>query len=174
MAIYLTGDTHLDHGNIIKFCNRPFSSCKEMNEEIIKRWNSRITPKDEIYHLGDFCMSRDPKRWIQHLDRLNGRIYLIKGNHDKDKTIEAVIDRFVWVKDYYYLNTQYKNKKISIILMHYAMRVWNRSHHGSFHAFSHSHGCLKDFSRNSMDVGVDTNNYYPYHINEFIEKLGTL
>lgn len=56
------------------------------------------------------------------------------------------------------------------MLSHYAMRVWNKSHHQSIHLYGHSHGTLPGFGR-SMDVGVDTNNLYPYHLDEIIDRM---
>ena len=78
--------------------------------------------------------------------------------------------------------------KTKIILCHYAMRVWNNSHHGSIMLYGHSHGSLDAFTPETsnptwigdqyfiknyrtMDVGVDTNNLYPYHLDEIVEKM---
>lgn len=33
--LFLTSDSHFNHANIIKFCNRPFDSVEEMNETLI-------------------------------------------------------------------------------------------------------------------------------------------
>ena len=55
-------------------------------------------------------------------------------------------------------------------MSHYSMQVWNKSHHGSIHLFGHSHGSLKGIGR-SMDVGIDTNNLYPYHLDEILYNL---
>ena len=52
-----------------------------MNETIIANWNSVVGPDDIIFHLGDFCLG-DSAEWINVLNRLNGKIYLIAGNHD--------------------------------------------------------------------------------------------
>jgi hypothetical protein len=41
----------LGHANIIRFCNRPFSSVEEMDAELIRRWNEEIGPDDDVYHL---------------------------------------------------------------------------------------------------------------------------
>ena len=53
--IWFTSDTHFFHNNIIDYCKRPFVNAEEMNEYIIKQWNSVVKPQDEVYHLGDFA-----------------------------------------------------------------------------------------------------------------------
>lgn len=81
--IYLIGDTHFGHTNIIKYCNRPFINSYEMDEQIIKNWNNTVTKDDTIYHLGDFCFKYDKLKTTELIARLNGHKILIKGNHDK-------------------------------------------------------------------------------------------
>ena len=74
--IYFTSDTHFFHDKIVQYCYRPFKFTDEMNEVIIERWNSRVTNKDTIYHLGDFYWSRKANRlgiW-DILSRLNGNL----------------------------------------------------------------------------------------------------
>ena len=58
MTTFFTGDQHFDHANIIRFCNRPFTSVEEMNETIIENWNSIVSNKDDVYCLGDFAFSK--------------------------------------------------------------------------------------------------------------------
>lgn len=83
--VFLTSDTHFGHVNICKFTNydgspvRPWDSVEEMDEEMVKRWNETVGPKDKVYHLGDVVINR---RALATLDRLNGDKVLIKGNHD--------------------------------------------------------------------------------------------
>lgn len=78
---YFIGDTHFSHKNIIEFEKyyRPFTNVDEMNEELIKRWNSVVKPADKVYHLGDFCFGR---KNVAIAGRLNGHKRLILGNHD--------------------------------------------------------------------------------------------
>jgi calcineurin-like phosphoesterase family protein len=91
------------------------------------------------------------------LERLNGKIYLIRGNHDKH--IDDMEWRFEWIKDYFKLKIADDSTERGIqeiILSHYAFRVWDKSHYGSFHAYGHSHSSLPDLPESrSADVGVD-------------------
>ena len=81
MKIFELADTHFNHENIIKYCNRPFKDVNEMNETIIKRWNEVVQKEDTVYHLGDFGFGT--KEQLQSIfNRLNGNKYLIMGNHD--------------------------------------------------------------------------------------------
>jgi calcineurin-like phosphoesterase family protein len=90
------------------------------------------------------------------------------GNHEK--AVEACADRFVWVKDYHELLVEDKEAprgQQSIVLFHYAMRVWNTSHHGSWSLYGHSHGTLsEDLTSRSIDVGVDVHNLFPISYEE--------
>ena len=79
--VFFTSDTHFYHGNIIRFCNRPFKDVEMMNETIISNWNNTVGQDGIVFHLGDFCLGGSAE-WSKILDRLNGKIYLIMGNHD--------------------------------------------------------------------------------------------
>ncbi|MFP3975562.1 MAG: 2'-5' RNA ligase family protein [Dehalococcoidia bacterium] len=81
--VYLIGDTHFDHANIIKYCNRPFKSTREMNKFMINKWNQTVGPKDTVYHLGDWSFgrgARSPSYWGK---KLHGQIVAIRGGHDR-------------------------------------------------------------------------------------------
>ncbi len=79
--IYFIADTHFNHTNIIKYCNRPFKNTNEMNEYIIEKWNSIVKDDDIVYHLGDvgFGSVQEVQELIK---RLKGTKILLRGNHD--------------------------------------------------------------------------------------------
>jgi len=79
--IFFTADHHFDHQNVIRYCGRPFTGVNEMNEEMVRRWNSVVTPNDTVYHLGDFSMAKRPVEFFGR--QLNGEKHLIVGNHDR-------------------------------------------------------------------------------------------
>lgn len=82
--IHFISDTHFSHTNIIKYCNRPFNNIDEMNNVIIENWNKIVKEDDIVYHLGDFAFKTCDIEKI--INSLNGKIYLIKGNHDQKST----------------------------------------------------------------------------------------
>lgn len=81
--IYLTSDLHLNHANIIKYCNRPFANVEEMNESLISKWNKTIKKDDIVLFLGDLALTKGKKDTDYWLSQLNGVILFFKGNHDK-------------------------------------------------------------------------------------------
>ena len=78
--IWLHSDPHIYHTNVIKYCNRPFTSVEEMNEALVNRWNQLVGPDDTVYCLGDFSMAARPVETFT--PRLMGKKYLVPGNHD--------------------------------------------------------------------------------------------
>jgi calcineurin-like phosphoesterase family protein len=78
--IYFSSDSHFYHQNVIRYCNRPFSSVEEMNEIMIKNWNEIVDPDDTVYCLGDFSLAIRPVE--VYSSRLMGKKRLISGNHD--------------------------------------------------------------------------------------------
>jgi calcineurin-like phosphoesterase family protein len=104
---------------------------------------------------------------------LNGKIYLIKGNHEYSAL--RVPDRFESIKDYQELYVEDEDAtqgKQKIILFHYAMRTWNGSHRGVWQLYGHSHGTLPDDEMAlSVDVGVDCHNFYPVSYEEIKEIM---
>lgn len=79
---WFTSDEHFNHSNIIKYCNRPFSSLEEMNEALIQKWNERVDDADTVYVVGDMFLGR-PEDATPLIKRLKGRKVLIRGNHDR-------------------------------------------------------------------------------------------
>ena len=81
MKVFGISDTHFNHKNIIRYCNRPFQTAEEMDAAMIKNWNETVSNKDVVLHLGDFGLGN--KDYIADIvSRLNGKKILILGNHD--------------------------------------------------------------------------------------------
>lgn len=80
--VFLIGDCHFGHKNIIRYCNRPFKDVDDMTEKLIKLWNNVVRNNDIVYVVGDFALCSKNKI-IEIGQRLNGRKRLIMGNHDQ-------------------------------------------------------------------------------------------
>lgn len=168
MKNWFSSDWHLSHHNIIKYDKRPFNNIAEMNETIIDNYNSVVNKTDNFYFLGDFCFNIKDAEYF--LKELNGNLFFIKGNHDKSDMIK------LYNKYGTYLGEQ---KKINvngqeIVLNHYAMRVWDKSHHGVWHLYGHSHGSLPDDPNSLLfDIGCNIHNYYPLEFEDVRKIMST-
>lgn len=165
--IFFTGDTHFNHEKCCSlFRKGKFSSVEEMNEVLISKWNARVKKGDRVYHLGDFALGRiDDAEVIAK--RLNGDIFLLRGNHEAIAEHPKVRDRFIWIKDYFGLRVG--DQKIQ--LFHYPMVTWNCSHYGSWHLHAHCHGNLKDDPNlKRLDTGVDCTSFEPISYDE-VKKI---
>lgn len=170
MSIFFTSDEHYGHSNIIKFCNRPFADIAEMRERLIENHNARVTKGDLVYHLGDmFCRTLSFKEALSIMDRLNGQHYYIRGNHEElIDNYPQLRERFVWVRDRHKL--KFKDMP-HIVLDHYAGRVWDGSHNGSWQLYGHTHAVLRENDSLSFDVGVDAWKYFPVSLEQVTIKM---
>lgn len=157
MKDLITSDLHFFHDNILKFCKdtRPFNSKSHMVEMLIHEWNSKVDVNDNIYHLGDFSFGKYDDT-LKVLNSLQGRIHLIKGNHDSSGVWKSLMRdttaNVVWFKDYHEL--KYKPKNVLVTMSHYPFEVWRDSHKGSVSLHGHCHGSMPQQGRR-VDVGYD-------------------
>ena len=85
MNLFVISDHHFGHANILNFKGlndkplRLFDDVNHMNEYMIEKWNSVVTPQDHVYNLGDVLVKGAD--W-KLLGRLNGHKRLVLGNHD--------------------------------------------------------------------------------------------
>jgi calcineurin-like phosphoesterase family protein len=172
--LFVAADHHFEHLNIIKtFQFRPFADVREMEEELICRHNSRVAPGDRVVFIGDMFW-RHCKHSDEILERMNGQKHYVLGNHEEALKWTSTDKHFITVTESYKVDLEpygYKEARY-LFCAHFAHRVWPRSHLGTWHAYGHSHGALQDDpTAKSMDVGVDTNDYYPYSIHEFASRM---
>lgn len=167
--IFFVSDLHLGHANIISHCHRPFRDVQAMDWSLIANWNARVDADDEVYILGDFSLASGMET-NTYLSQLNGRKFLVRGNHEKYLD-DAAFDEsaFEWVRDYYELHAEGE----LFILFHYPILEWHRIKtafqlHGHQHnpaQYNHSQRAL---GQRRYDVGVDANSYQPVSIKEII------
>jgi calcineurin-like phosphoesterase family protein len=183
--VFFTTDFHLFHNNVLRFDNRPFKDVHEMHIAIEERWNEIVKPNDVVIYLGDLSFARrEDKQYVEDmLDRLNGTMHFVLGNHDKYEEIKKMT-RFKSVQDYLEVRINHfdgdSDKRIETLFccMHYPIYSWNKAHHGSYMIHGHCHGNLhhgEDASfyhnRRVIDVGCMLHDYRPISYTEVMEKL---
>ena len=161
MKRYVTSDLHFYHKNILEYCQRPFDSVEQMNEVLIKNWNSVVNEDDIVYVLGDFCFGN--KEMLKNIiGQLKGRKILCLGNHD-GLTKSA----------YYEAGFETVTKSPIIVDSDFIL-----SHHpiqgdlGKFfniHGHKHKLPTEEQFSPRHFDIGVDDHNFFPHELGK-VEK----
>lgn len=172
--LFFTADTHFGHANIIKFCNRPFKTVEEMDETIIQNWNAVVAPDATIFHLGDFCLD-SKARWKEIFDRLNGKKYLIIGNHDVRRITDGFDPGFAGVADQMYIDVGGQ----LVVLNHTPLKqldsgVWQffgHVHSGPLNHDNKALPLLESLLPTQYDVGVDNNGFKPISFAEISERL---
>ena len=151
---HFTADTHFFHKLMLRY-RLGLTDVDAMHEKMIHNWNAGIKRDDYVFHLGDVTFG-NPTKTREILDRLNGQIFLIKGNHDHLK--DSVLGRFEWVKDIYEAKVEDLDAPEGyqrIVMCHFPMYSWHRMGYGAWMLHGHCHGNLKGAVGKIMDVGVD-------------------
>ena len=179
--IFFSSDLHFGHSNVLfKYDKRPFSSLEEQDEEIINRWNKKVSKDDTVYVLGDISFYDDEKTY-EILKRLNGKIILIKGNHDRIGSSSR--RRYADIKDY----CEIKVDGIKVILCHYPIMMYNAHYHESVMLYGHVHNSKEDefmkelisysnekgFQLRMFNVGCMHWNYEPVTLEEILKTEKT-
>ncbi len=119
---YYIADPHFYHEGMNDSMDcRGFSSTDEMNEVMIEHWNRKVTSKDEVVILGDLSYG-NAEQTNTLLSRLNGKLYLVHGNHDRFVNAGGFNTfRFKWIKPY----AELSDEKRKVILCHYPVFCYN-------------------------------------------------
>lgn len=160
--IYFTSDTHFGDPRVLRIDRRPFANMADHDAALISNWNSRVSPEDEVWHLGDFAVRRADFA-EQLLSRLSGKKHLVIGNNDPAETTSAI----GWSSIQHYAELMIEGQRL--VLCHYPFRTWNQMGKRSINLHGHSHGKLKPMLR-QFDVGVDPRGLHPATLAEILAK----
>lgn len=180
MSIFVTSDLHFNHDREFVWKVRGYESVYEMNEAIVERFNSIVQPDDDVYILGDLCLGgggpavlADNKALIE---RLNGRLHIIRGNHDTEPrvimyaTCANVVDIIKWADMLHY-------KGYHFYLSHFPTLTGNLEKESlkqcTCNLFGHTHQTT-NFHLDMpfmYHVGVDSHNCYPMNLDDIITEM---
>lgn len=177
--IWLTGDYHFCHDREFVWKPRGFNSCEEMCEAIVQKHNEKVSKEDHIYILGDIMLGNNPEVGLSYLQRLNGFLHLVRGNHDSNKRWElyrlyspatlSVVEQ----ENALFL----KYKKHTFFLSHYPTITANLEpeHLSQMVINIHSHTHQKtNFYKNAPFIyhcGLDSHNCEPVLLDDIIDEI---
>lgn len=120
--IYYIADCHFFHGALNeKMDKRGFSSVEEMNGYMIQKWNDKVSSSDTVIVIGDFSLGKSAETQ-ELLNRLKGRICLIRGNHDRFlDAADFDSSRFEWIDSY----REITDSQRKVVLCHYPIPFYN-------------------------------------------------
>jgi calcineurin-like phosphoesterase family protein len=181
--IFFVSDTHWNHSNIIKFCNRPFKDVDEMNRKLIENWNNKVPEDGLVFHLGDFAWGGGYEAWKKIRNQLNGEIILIEGNHDRKNLVPTAREELFKCVTWQML-IEIEGRKV--LLNHYPFLCYAGVYRDPkslvYNLYGHVHsgpnGKGEDIERlkylfpTQYDVGVDNNDYTPISWHEVEKKIG--
>lgn len=172
--IWFISDTHFNHDREFIWGPRNVHSVTEMNDNIINNWNKKINSEDDVYVLGDFFLGKDENFVRNTLLHLNGRIHLIRGNHDTDAKIRIYnsfpnVVEVVWA-------TQIEYKGRQFYLSHYPTLTADLNSNPKtcvFNLFGHTHSKQIFFEDRPYmyNVAVDAHDNGPISMDEIFEDI---
>lgn len=157
--IWLSSDYHFQHNREFIYKPRGFENVDEMNEIIIANHNNIVGDDDDVYLLGDLMLGGPDKMetGLEMIRALNGRLHLVRGNHDTDKRWEAYgkLPNVVEQQNAIYLNYH----KYHFYMSHYPTITSNLEkenlHQCTINLYGHTHQHDSNFY---MDIP------YIYHV----------
>lgn len=172
--IWVTSDWHFFHNREFIYKPRGFSSVEEMNEAIITNHNNIVNVDDDVYVLGDLMLN-DNDKGLECILRLNGKLHIIRGNHDGDTRVELykALPNVVEVCEGKFL----KHRKYHFYLTHFPCLSANLEAESlkqcTLNLSGHTHSKQKFFEDRPYvyNVACDAHNCTPVCIDEIIEDM---
>ena len=179
-------DLHFGHKDVIAFDNRPFRNVEEMEEEMIRRWNAKVSKKDHVFVIGDMFGGVNTTHAGEIVHALNGRIHLIRGNHDpKGEVFESLFEEVALSKQ---IQVRVRGEKQRVVMRHRLLPVFRGSDEGVVQLYGHTHDSLiariedeyikmmnwLGFPLQAFNVSACRMDYEPKTLEEIMEKAGVI
>lgn len=177
--IFICSDLHFNHDREFIWRARGFHSVEEMNEAIVERHNSKVNPEDDVYVCGDLCLGGGSQEIMKAnmalIERLNGNIHVILGNHDGPARAEMYKCCHNVVEVVYATMIHYNG--YHFYLSHFPTLTANLEKESlkqcTINLFGHTHSM--DPFYNDMpfmyNIAMDAHNCYPVLLDDAIEHM---
>ncbi len=175
MTDRFTSDLHFNHQKIIELSHRPFKDLPEMHDTIVRNWNGVVGGNDVTYVLGDMALGK-----IEDLEpiieRLNGTIVLVRGNHDKSpRRLMEACPSLKLIFNNLHMTKYIGDKGYKVFMRHFPPsdpNDWGKKYGADVFLHGHVH---EAYSRRGMaiNVGVDVRDFRPQTFEELIRAPAT-
>ena len=184
--VFFIADLHFGHKDVIAFDNRPFRNVEEMEEEMIRHWNAKVSKKDHVFVIGDMFGGVNTTHAGEIVHALNGRIHLIRGNHDpKGEVFESLFEEVALSKQ---IQVRVRGEKQRVVMRHRLLPVFRGSDEGVVQLYGHTHDSLiariedeyikmmnwLGFPLQAFSVSACRMDYEPKTLEEIMEKAGVI
>ena len=166
MKTWITADWHLGE-NRFELMGRPFQTDLEMVNILVENHNTLVAPDDEVIVVGDVCYQKTPD-WLHHVSRFNGKMTLVRGNHDKvftDEQLKPYFHTIIAEGDGFFVNAA----GVSCYVTHYP----TEGRANMFNLVGHIHAAWK-YQLNMLNIGVDVHNFRPVNLDTIPFHLGAI
>jgi len=180
-GVWFTADTHFDHKLVSEL--RGFGTPEEHDQEVVRRWNKRVRPGDQVWHLGDVGIGA-LARSLPWMEQLNGTIHLITGNHDACSPVHRQSHKHLreWMGQFETVQAYARRRIVgrSVLLSHYPYEgdhtaterysQYRLRDEGLWLLHGHTHSPERINGR-QIQVGVDAWGLAPVSIDEIAELM---
>jgi calcineurin-like phosphoesterase family protein len=154
--IWFTSDTHFGSMKTLIKAARPFKTTNSMDKEIIRNWNYLVKPGDTVYHCGDFGD-------YSILNKLNGEVILIMGNHERKEEMSVSQLLSYGFKEVYETDTIVNVEGNEFHLCHEP----SKHDPNMFNLFGHIHNFQMVLAF-GINVGVDCHHFRPIDLERIL------
>ena len=179
--VFFIADLHFGHRDVLSFDKRPFRDVEEMETEMIRRWNAKVLEGDHVFVIGDMFGGVNTAHAGEIVHALNGRIHLIRGNHDpKGEVFESLFEEVEVSKQ---IQVRVRGEKQRVVMRHRLLPVFKGSDEGVVQLYGHTHDSLISrvedeyirimnwlgFPLQAFNVGASRMDYEPKTLEEILE-----
>lgn len=158
--VFFCSDLHFGHKNLVEGIRG--MSVTTSDNLIIQNWNKVVTKRDIVYILGDVTMEK--KKDLDKLKQLNGKIYVVGGNHDTRKVCGQLQKMGITVMGV----LEYKGFICTHVPVHPTQLYKTR---GNIHGHLHLTNKIKeeDLGGRYYNVNTEFHNYTPILFDDIVK-----
>lgn len=198
MNTWFTSDQHFGHDKIRIYCKRPFESVAAMDLQMVQNWNDVVAIQDTVWHIGDFTLG-NYETFIFYINSLIGRINIVPGGHDykwmgdwasvmtpEGWRIPGTVNAYLYPPLHSLQIKRKGERPLPLVMCHYPMMSWDRSHYGSLHLHGHVHNTWKKTCSLSEDtqlppgekkgcrinMSADVWDFHPVNLDDLLDIAG--